>query len=86
MGDVQVNIGNLKVFHISGTSSLIIGKSTLSDMNSESKTNNGIGSAYGDGSNINMSSRKSAIYDQDQLDSFHEEVPPARLWGQVKEE
>ncbi|WP_158633951.1 spore germination protein [Radiobacillus deserti] len=85
MGDIQVNIGNLKVFHISGTSSLIIGRGTQSELKSESKTNNGIGSAYGDGSNINMSSRKSAIYDQEQLDSFHGESTHPELWGQVKE-
>ncbi|WP_186576655.1 hypothetical protein [Aquibacillus kalidii] len=65
---IQINIGNIKVFHLSGTSSLVIGKSSFEGVSSNSKTNNGVGSAYGDGSNINMSPYNSPLHDPDQYD------------------
>ncbi|WP_338083668.1 hypothetical protein [Bacillus mesophilus] len=58
-------MGNLKVFSLAGTSSLVIGKGYYEDLSSHSKTTNGVGSAYGDGSYINMSPYQSPVNDPD---------------------
>jgi hypothetical protein len=64
------------VIHISGTSTLVVGKGQFEKLSSSSKTNNGVGSAYGDGSNITMSPYQSPIYDGDFIDSssFKEKI------------
>jgi hypothetical protein len=69
IADLEINIGYFKVFHLSGTSSLVVGKSNYTNLNSKSKTNNGVGNAYGDGSNINMSPYKPIINDNDVMDT-----------------
>ena len=53
----------MKVFSLSGTSSLVIGRGKLEKFSSQSKTTNGVGSAYGDGSYINMSPYHSPVND-----------------------
>lgn len=68
--DMEINIYNLKVMHMSGTSSLVIGRATYDEVSSESKTINGVGNAYGDGSCINMSPYKSTINDSDGIDKI----------------
>jgi hypothetical protein len=70
ISEVEINIVNFKVFHISGTSSLILGKGNFEKQSSHSKTNNGVGSAYGDGSYINMSPKNSTLYDGDYIDAY----------------
>jgi len=63
--EMEINICNIKVMHMSGTSSLVIGRATYDEISSESKTINGVGNAYGDGSCINMSPYKSTINEGD---------------------
>ncbi|MFC4321536.1 hypothetical protein [Litchfieldia salsa] len=58
-------MGNFKVFSLSGTSSLVVGKGYYEDLSSSAKTTNGVGSAYGDGSYINMSPYQSPVNDPD---------------------
>lgn len=41
----------------------MVGKAKFEDLSSESKTTNGVGSAYGDGSYINMSPYQSPVND-----------------------
>lgn len=65
---MEINIGNFKVSSMDGTSSVVIGKASFQDVQSNSKTTNGVGSAYGDGSYINMSPYQSAVNDPDMLD------------------
>jgi len=55
ISEIQINIGTFKVFEISGTASLVIGKGNFENLSSKSKKINGVGNAYGDGSYINMS-------------------------------
>ncbi|MFC4556858.1 hypothetical protein ACFO3D_01390 [Virgibacillus kekensis] len=96
IADMQITIVNIKVFNISGTSSFIIGKGEQSDFSSQSKSNNGIGTVYGDGSDINMSPDHLTLNDPDLLDSISkqqyfyqpeptpfEEFPAPPLWGWV---
>ncbi|MEQ6389978.1 spore germination protein [Bacillaceae bacterium S4-13-58] len=66
-------MGNFKVLHMFGTSSLVVGKATYEDLSSQSKTTNGVGSAYGDGSYINMSPYKSSVNDPDYIDKVEGE-------------
>jgi hypothetical protein len=66
---MEINIGNFKVTHMSGTSTLVIGKAQLEELTSHSKTTNGVGSAYGDGSHINMSPYQSPVNDPDVMDA-----------------
>ncbi len=51
------------MYQISGTSSLVIGQSTYEHLSSESSTTNGVGSAYGDDSYINMTPYQSPVND-----------------------
>lgn len=53
---------------MSGTSSLTVGKAFFQDLSSQSKTTNGVGSAYGDGSYITMSPYQSSVNDPDIVD------------------
>lgn len=55
--------------HISGTSSLIVGNTYFEKQSSHSKTNNGVGSAYGDEAEIEMMPYKANLYDGDYLDN-----------------
>lgn len=55
--------------HMSGTSSLVLGRAYYEKQSSQSKTNNGVGSAYGDGSEINMTPYKTLLYDSDYMDT-----------------
>ncbi len=48
---------------MSGTSSLVVGKGNFSGSVSTSSTTNGVGNAYGDGSNIQMSPYQSSLHD-----------------------
>jgi hypothetical protein len=68
---IEINIGNFKVFSLSGTSSLVIGKGNYEDLSSQSKTTNGVGSAYGDGSYINMSPYQSPVNDPDVINKYN---------------
>jgi hypothetical protein len=52
-----------------GSSSLVLGKSSSKNVSSHEKTNNGVGSAYGDGSFINMSPQHSKLSDGDIVDA-----------------
>ncbi|KKB34245.1 spore germination protein [Bacillus thermotolerans] len=61
----EINIGQLKVMQISGTSSLVVGTAEYKAPASQSKTTNGVGSAYGDGSNIHMRPYQSPVNDSD---------------------
>lgn len=56
---------------MSGTSSLVVGKGNFEELSSQSKTTNGVGSAYGDGSYINMSPYQSPVNDPDLHDNHH---------------
>lgn len=56
------------MYHLTGTASLIVGKGSFENVSSHSKTNNGVGNAYGDGSNINMSPHHSRLSDPDKND------------------
>jgi hypothetical protein len=67
--DIQINVGNIRVFHVSGTSVFFIGKGKFKNLSSHSKTNNGVGNAYGDGSYINMSPYQSTLNDSDTNDA-----------------
>ncbi|MFD2217102.1 spore germination protein [Metabacillus endolithicus] len=58
-------MGNFKVYSIAGTSSLVVGKGYYHELTSQTKTTNGVGSAYGDGSYINMSPYQSQVNDPD---------------------
>ncbi|MRH43207.1 hypothetical protein GH741_11000 [Aquibacillus halophilus] len=68
---LEINIGNFKVYNISGTSSLVVGKGNFNNSSSQSKTTNGVGNAYGDGSYMNMSPYKSAVNDPDIIDTIN---------------
>ena len=62
---IEINIGNFKVYSIAGTSYLVVGKGYYHELTSQTKTTNGVGSAYGDGSYINMSPYQSQVNDPD---------------------
>lgn len=68
MPKIEINIGNFKVYSITSTSSLVVGKGSYEQLSSQSKTTNGVGSAYGDGSYINMSPYQSSVNDPDTID------------------
>ncbi|MFZ3579865.1 hypothetical protein [Virgibacillus sp. DJP39] len=74
ISDVQVNIVNVKILQISGTSAFIIGKGELSDFSSESKTNNGVGNAYGDGSDIEMRPDNLILNDPEFIESIDDKT------------
>ncbi|MBM7603016.1 hypothetical protein JOC75_000986 [Metabacillus crassostreae] len=69
MPKIEINIGNFKVYSIASTSSLVVGKGSYEQLSSQSKTTNGVGSAYGDGSYINMSPQNSSVNDPDIIDT-----------------
>lgn len=69
MPKIEINIGNFKVYSIASTSSLVVGKGSYEQLSSQSKTTNGVGSAYGDGSYINMSPHHSSVNDPDIIDT-----------------
>ncbi|TXC85983.1 hypothetical protein FS935_18180 [Metabacillus litoralis] len=69
MPKIEINIGNFKVYSIASTSSLVVGKGNFEQLSSQSKTTNGVGSAYGDGSYINMSPYQSSVNDPDTIDT-----------------
>lgn len=56
---------------MSGTSALVVGKGNFKELSSQSKTTNGVGSAYGDGSYINMSPYQSPVNDPDFTKNNH---------------
>ncbi len=55
--------------HVSGTGTLVVGTAYFGKQPSHSKTNNGVGSAYGDGSVIEMMPYQSQICDCDLVDN-----------------
>lgn len=55
--------------HMSGTSPMVIGRSRYEKQSSHSKTNNGVGSAYGDESDINMIPFKTELSDNNIKDN-----------------
>jgi hypothetical protein len=62
------NIGLIKVMSMSGTSSLVVGEGYFNKQTSHSKTNNGVGNAYGDQSEIHMTPYKSILHDSNTTD------------------
>lgn len=60
------------MYSVSGT--LIIGKGRLKDITNETKTINGVGNAYGDYSQIDMSPTFSPVVDSDHVDNVFEQV------------
>lgn len=55
--------------HMSGTASLVIGRSQYEKQSNHSKTNNGLGSTYGDNCENNLKPYKSVLYDKDAVDN-----------------
>jgi hypothetical protein len=53
---------------------LLVGKGNFEDITNESKTINGVGNAYGDGSNINMSPQYSSVLDPDGTNNYMEKI------------
>lgn len=50
---------------MSGTSTLVVGEGYFNKQINNSKTNNGVGNAYGDDSNIHMTPFKSVLCDNE---------------------
>ncbi|MCI3919243.1 spore germination protein [Paenibacillus sp. TRM 82003] len=84
MPEMEINIVNFKVYRVSGTSSINVGRAVMTDLSSHSKTTNGVGNAYGDGSNIEMSPSHSSVNDSDIVDAViqrlkNEPSPPPQI-------
>lgn len=69
MDNININIGSFKIYQVSGTASVVIGNGSYNKQSSQSKVNNGVGNAYGDHSDIQMSPYQPTLNDADIYDS-----------------